>query len=172
MMIVLAAVGGLFLWSRFKNGGTNVPLSNLLKPQEYKPWSAPRPSATGSEGTGETSPLTAILLRFKGGLSSLAQPAPYVPLSGAGGATVAPGASGAPAGTPQNTLQAAAPGTLAEYSVRNDIVSAADPRYWWMMPTVDVAIMSDDVNGALAAAGDVDLSQAMIEASIGAEWRT
>lgn len=148
-----------------------MPLFNLKAPTEYKAWSAPSPSAAGSEGTGETSPLTAMLTRFQGGLSGLVKPMPYVPLSGPGGATVSPGASGAPSGAPANTLQAAAPGTLPEYSVRSDIASAADPRYWWMMPTVDVAIMSEDLNGALAAAGDVDLSQVMIEASIGSEWR-
>jgi hypothetical protein len=174
MMTALLILGGVLLVSKLKqNGGTVPTLSQLFKPADYQPWSAPKPSVAGSSGSSstETSPLTALMMRFQGGLSGLRQPAPYIPLSGPGGATVLPGAPSSPAGAAQNTLQPTAPGTLATYSIREDVTSASDPRYWWMMPTIDIAIMSDDLNGALAAAGDVDLSQAMIEASIGAEWR-
>lgn len=169
MMIVLLVIGGLFVASRLKtNGGSNVPLFTPKTP--YVPWSAPSPSNAGSEGSGETSPIMAVMLKLRQGFSA---PAPYVPLSGPGGATVLPAASGAPSGTAQNTLQASAPGTVPVYPMREDLANAADPAYWWLMPSIDVAIMSEDVNGAMLKAGsELDLSPAMVEASIGANWRT
>lgn len=167
MMIVMLVIGGLFIASRLKGNGETMPLFTPRTP--YVPWSENPPSNAGSSGTGETSPLSAVLLRFRNGLSS---PMPYVPLSGPGGATTDPGGPRSPSGYTQNTLQAAAPGTLPQYGMmRDDLGNAADPRYWWMMPAVDVAIMSEDVNGAMLAAGDLDLSPMMVEATIGANWR-
>lgn len=165
--LILLSLGGLFVASRARQNGGSLPL--FTPKTDYKPWSESPPSSAGSAGTGQTNPLSALLGRFT---AAFGAPAPYVPLSGPGGATTSPAASGAPSGQAPNALLAAAPGTEPTYSpVRGDLASMSDPRYYWMGPAVDVAIMSDDVNKAMADAGEMDLSASMLEASLGVTWR-
>lgn len=162
MMLVLLAVGGLWMASRLQSGQTIMP---LFTPKTEGMWAPTPPSTAGSVGTGQTSPLSAILGRLT---ANFGQPVPYVPLSGPGGATTSPAASGAPAGSAANTLLAAAPGTVPTTSpIRSDVSSLANPQFWWMQGPVDVAIMSDSVGGAMAGASSLDLSPIMLEASMG-----
>lgn len=163
-MIILLVLGGLVLWARSQqsSGGVSMP---LFEPKPYTSWSEPPPSTAGSKGTGQTNPLTAVLFSLT---QNFGAPAPYVPLSGPGGATTSPAASGAPSGQAQSTLVAAPPGTEPDYTaISGDLASLGNPQYWWMNGPVDVAIMNDGVSDALSGAADQDLTPTMLEASMG-----
>lgn len=163
MWPLLLVGGGLFLASRFAKGANGAPILGGA-PRPYVAWSESPPSVAGSSGTGQTSPLSAFLGAFTRNFSA---PAPYVPLSGPGGASALPAASGAPSGQSSNSLLPAAPGTVPDAAIRADLSSLADPRYWWMNVPVDTAIMSEDVSRAMQLTGNMDLSPAMLEASMG-----
>lgn len=160
MWILLLLIGGAYVVSRQRAGEPLMP--SQLTPQDNRPFFASSPSTAGSRGTGQTSGLGAWFDQF------FAAPGPYVPLSGPGGATTSPAASGAPAGRADSLLTPSAPMTTPQPSpIVGDVASLSDPNYWWMQPAVDVAIMRDDVTGAMLEAGDMDLSAVVLEASTG-----
>jgi hypothetical protein len=163
MLPLLLIGGGLWLASKLKNS-SGAPLLGIA-PAPYVPWSESPPSVAGSSGMGQTSPLAAFLGTFT---RNFGTPAPYVPLSGPGGTTTSPGASGAPSGQSTNTLLPAAPGTVPDYTAfRADMASLANPQYWWMGVPVDTAIMSEDVSVAMSQTAGMDLSPTFLEASMG-----
>lgn len=162
--VFLLLIGVGFLLNRQNNGGVGIVAEN--KPTEdNRPFFASTPSTAGSRGTGETNPLAAL---FQNLAVAIGGPS-YVPLAGPGGATASPGASPSPSGVSPNTLLPGAPMTPgAPTPIQGDVSSLADPRFWWMQPAVDVAIMRDDVAEAMSLAGDQgDLSPTIVEASIG-----
>lgn len=165
MTILLLVLGGLWLVSR---GGIGLPGSapQAGQPMQYLPWAATPPSSAGSSGTNQTSPIAALLGTFT---RAFAAPAPYVPLSGAGGATTLPGLPSAPSGAASNTLLPAAPAAVPGYvPIEADLPNLGDPRYWWLTGAIDVAIMSDDVGAAMSnAATQGDLTPIYVEASMG-----
>lgn len=161
MWILLLLIGGAYVVNRQREGKSIIP-DIAAMPTDNRPFFSSSPSTAGSRGTGQTSALGAW---FDG---LFAAPGPYVPLSGPGGATTDPAASGAPSGRSTSLLTPAAPGTTPDPSpIVADVASMSDPAYWWMQQAVDVAIMRDDVSGAMLAAGDQDLSASMMEASTG-----
>lgn len=165
MWQVFAIVVGVgWLLSRQNNNGVGLVADN--KPTEdNRPFFASTPSTAGSRGTGQTNPLAALF----GSLATAFGGAPPLPLSGPGGATISPGASPSPSGVSSNSLLPGAPATQVLPSpIQSDVASLSDPRFWWMQPAVDVAIMRDDVSEAMSSAGaQGDLSPTIVEASIG-----
>lgn len=162
--LLLLAIGAGWLLTRDNAGGVGIVADN--KPStDNRPFFASTPSTAGSRGGGQTNPLAAL---FGSLAASFGNPG-YVPLSGPGGSTTLPAASGAPSGQAGNSLVPAAPGTPGVPSpVHADVASLADPRFYWMQPAVDIAIMRDDVSQAMASAGQQgDLTPTIVEASIG-----
>jgi hypothetical protein len=163
--IFALVVGAAWLFNRQNTGGVGI-VANNNPVTDNRPFFASTPSTAGSRGSGQTNPLAAIFGSLAGAFGNPG----YVPLSGPGGATTSPGASPSPSGVASNSLLPAAPGTPGTPTpIIGDVASLSDPRYWWMQPAVDVAIMSEDVSSAMALAGQSgsDLSPSIVEASIG-----
>ena len=121
-------------------------------------------SVAGSDGTGQTSPLAALL----GSFSAAFGPSPYVPLSGPGGATVSPGLSPAPSGQATSPLVPTAPGAVVDMAT-GAIAVASDPVYWFLAQPLDTVLMNEDVSEAMVDAKEFDTA-AFLDASLGSSW--
>jgi hypothetical protein len=137
-MIPFIIIGGLILWSRSRRpAGMPAMNTGVVGPSAGNPFVG-SPSDAASAGGGVTNPLDA----FTSFASSIFAPAPYVPLSGPGGATTSPAGSPSPAGTPRSPISPDAPGTWGA-EVAALPTSLGDPAYGQISGTLGVMMDTD-----------------------------
>jgi len=177
MIWILLGIGGLYLWKNSQAAAVpqtgEEALKTNIKPAPYVPWSVSQSPAaatgdgTGTSETGVTNPLTAFLGRFK---SLFPGPVSEMAPSGAGGATILPAASGAPAGDSLSGKLPSSPATYPEYGLNNPAIMA-DPKYWYMQLPIDVALIGgEDVSKAMSDPSQFDLAASYFDSSLGVEW--
>jgi hypothetical protein len=172
MIPILLGIGVLYWLSMQKNAAPpSAGGAEPVKQATYVPWSVHNdPSAAanngGGDGSGVTNPITAFFGKFQ---RLFPGPVSETAPSGAGGQTIDPGASPAPAGESQSSALAAAPQTYPEYGDSHPALMA-DPRYWFLAVPVDVAIMDDNVSKAMSDTKSFDPTSAYLEASLGYAW--